>query len=241
MPTPKQNRVRTHRTRPQDHKDQTDLFTRYEVQMNNLFGGWQNTWTTDDERGNDIPLTFSTPDEAEEEIESFMKDIDDAVKQGDMDKNEKYDPSDFRIVKVRTASRKGDNMRISMSKAQWEQIGKTAGWDESTPNPAEYTYHINLNERGSFFADVRDASGKTVFAIKAGNESGYGPPPPNPDYIPWDPFQKPHEEEMPDESSIFEDGFMKSIHDMKGLKEYLVQLGIMKENQTLRDMQPMER
>lgn len=28
-----------------------------------------------------------------------------------------------------------------------------------------YTYHINLDERGEFFADVRDEAGKTVFEI----------------------------------------------------------------------------
>jgi hypothetical protein len=80
-----------------------------------------------------------------------------------------------------------------------------------------YTYHINLNERGSFFADVRDSSGKTVFEIKAGDELAKN------------------------DASIFEDGFMKNIHDMYGLKEYLVSLGIMKPNQELKDMQPRER
>ena len=83
--------------------------------------------------------------------------------------------------------------------------------------PATYAYHINLNERGSFYADVRNTSGKTVFTIKAGNELG------------------------PDETSIFEDGFMKHIHDMDGLKQHLVSLGIMKPDQTLTDMDPNER
>lgn len=33
-----------------------------------------------------------------------------------------------------------------------------------------YKYFINLDERGSFYADVRNQAGKTVFEIKAGNE-----------------------------------------------------------------------
>ena len=82
---------------------------------------------------------------------------------------------------------------------------------------ATYTYHINLNERGSFYADVRNSSEKTVFTIKAGNELAE------------------------DESSIFEDGFMEHIHDMDGLKQHLISLGIMQPNQELQDMQPNER
>lgn len=137
-------------------------------------------------------------------------------------------------------------MKIKLSKSQWKEMGRIAGWDNnsakldpeliSSPKglirdiypedsknsgkkfeSAEYIYHINLNERGSFFADVRNSSGETVFEIKAGNELNA------------------------DESSIFEDGFMKNIHDMQGLKDYLVSMGIMKPNQKLKDMQPKER
>jgi hypothetical protein len=112
-------------------------------------------------------------------------------------------------------------MKIKLSKSQWEGIGKKAGWikeSQFTPfPPGTFEYHINLNERGSFFADVRNTSGKTVFTIKAGNELEEG------------------------ESSIFEDGFMKHIHDMDGLGEYLVSLGIMRPNQRLKDMDPQER
>lgn len=70
----------------------------------------------------------------------------------------------------------------------------------------KYEYHINIDERGSFLADVRkgNANGKTVFEIRAGNELG--------EY----------------ESSIFEDGYMKHKDDMVGLKSYLVSLKILK-------------
>ena len=80
-----------------------------------------------------------------------------------------------------------------------------------------FEYHINLNERGYFYADVRNTSGKTVFTIKAGRELEEG------------------------ETSIFEDGFMKNIHDMDGLKAHLIQLGIMKPGQKLIDMEPNAR
>lgn len=139
-------------------------------------------------------------------------------------------------------------MRIKISRSQWEEMGRKGGWmrtsqeytydtlpssgprDTSIPPkkmpesiksapkkewdiynqpPAKFMYFINLDERGSFYADVRNTSGNTVFEIKAGNELG------------------------PDESSIFEDGYMKNKYDLEGLKEYLVELGIMKPNQKL--------
>lgn len=106
-------------------------------------------------------------------------------------------------------------MKITLSKNQWETMGKKAGWMKESSFPAEpqtYFYHINLNERGSFFADVRNSSGTTLFEIKAGNKLEEG------------------------ESSIFEDGFMKNMHDMDGLKDYLISLGIMNKNQKLKDM-----
>lgn len=78
------------------------------------------------------------------------------------------------------------------------------------PSPPEtYTYFINLNERGSFYADVRNQNGNTVFEIKAGNEL------------------------QEDESSIFEDGYMKNDKDLDGLRKYLIELGIMNQYQTL--------
>ena len=66
----------------------------------------------------------------------------------------------------------------------------------------KYFYHINLDERGSFYADVRNSQGNTVFEIKAGDELGE------------------------DETSIFEDGFMKHKQDLNGLAHYLVDLGV---------------
>ena len=75
----------------------------------------------------------------------------------------------------------------------------------------KYQYFINLDDRGSFRADVRrgDCNGETVFEIRAGNEL----------------------EE--DETSIFEDGYLKHGRDLAGLENYLKDLGIMKEGDEL--------
>lgn len=78
-----------------------------------------------------------------------------------------------------------------------------------TEKPSNFTHHINLDERGSYYADVRDHKGNTVFTIKAGNELEEG------------------------ESDIFEDGFMVHKNDMEGLKSYLVSLSIMDKDDTL--------
>ncbi len=72
-----------------------------------------------------------------------------------------------------------------------------------------FQYYINLDERGSFRADVRDEIGDTVFEIRAGNEL----------------------EE--DETSIFEDGYMKHGRDLVGLQSYLKDLWIMKDGDKL--------
>lgn len=66
-----------------------------------------------------------------------------------------------------------------------------------------FEYYINLDERGEFFADVRDESGNTVFELH-----GY---------------------------QMFDDGFMSDSDDMDGLKAYLIEQGIMSEEDKLVD------
>lgn len=65
-----------------------------------------------------------------------------------------------------------------------------------------FGYYIDLDERGDFYADVRDAAGRTVFEIRAGDLLDQ------------------------DESSIFEDGYMRHKADLKGLTDYLRELGV---------------
>jgi len=80
-------------------------------------------------------------------------------------------------------------MKIKLSKTQWKKIGRKTGWIKTTklisknaqgrPDRAyeethtttgrkynTYFYHINLDERGYFYADVRKNDEKTVFEIK---------------------------------------------------------------------------
>lgn len=71
-----------------------------------------------------------------------------------------------------------------------------------------FGYYINLDERGEFYADVRDQNEKTVFEIHG--------------------FE------------IFEDGFMRDKNDLKGLKEHLVDLGIMSKDDELLEMREFE-
>lgn len=80
-----------------------------------------------------------------------------------------------------------------------------------------FGYYINLDERGSFSADVRNTAGETVYEVKAGDELGE------------------------DESSIIEDGFMKNTTDTDGLCDYLKSLGIIPEGAKLLSMGEFEQ
>ena len=61
----------------------------------------------------------------------------------------------------------------------------------------QYEYFINLDERGEFFADVRDDSENTIFEIQG-----------------------------LDIYCLLEDGFMSNSRDIDGLTEYLVFLEV---------------
>lgn len=71
----------------------------------------------------------------------------------------------------------------------------------SVPEKKSYLYFINLDERGEFYADVRDESNNTIFEIK-----GF---------------------------DIFEDGWMRNKNDLMGLRNHLVDLGVMKDGDDL--------
>ncbi len=71
-----------------------------------------------------------------------------------------------------------------------------------------YTYVIDLNERGEFRAHVDDPDGDTVFIITSEDSTG-------------------------GELWIIEDGYMKHVKDIDGLREYLIELGVMSENDDL--------
>jgi hypothetical protein len=79
----------------------------------------------------------------------------------------------------------------------------------------KFTHHVNLDERGSYYADVRNHKGETVFNIYGGNSV---------------------DEHSLTDNNIFEDGFMKDKHDMAGLKSYLISLRVMTAQDVLIDL-----
>lgn len=80
-----------------------------------------------------------------------------------------------------------------------------------------FGYYINLDERGDFYADVRDTDGKSIFEINAGNRLGE------------------------DESSIFEDGFMRDKNDVAGLTDYLRSLKVIPDDGKVLNMDEFEK
>lgn len=65
-----------------------------------------------------------------------------------------------------------------------------------------YGYYVNLDERGSFYADVRDAAGQTVFEIRADGE----------------------------EIDLVDAGYMRHKTDVDGLAEHLRALEIIPQD-----------
>lgn len=68
-----------------------------------------------------------------------------------------------------------------------------------TPESGPLGYYVNLDERGEFYADVRNSSGETIFEIRS-EEDGSIP--------------------------LIEDGFMRHKTDLGGLADHLVDLGL---------------
>lgn len=67
-----------------------------------------------------------------------------------------------------------------------------------------YGYYVNLDERGCFYADVRDCKGETVFEVKAGYD-------------------------LLDSEFDFETYWMKNKNDIKGLEKLLKDIGAIKK------------
>lgn len=65
-----------------------------------------------------------------------------------------------------------------------------------------YEYYINLEERGEFYADIRNSLGDTVYDLFQDEETGVIQP-------------------------VY-DGFMKHTKDLVGLRKYLIYRGIIK-------------
>jgi hypothetical protein len=74
--------------------------------------------------------------------------------------------------------------------------------------PRVFGYVINLDERGSFSADVRDLKDRTLYEVKSDDEE---------EGVIWQ----------------VEDGFMKHARDINGLHQYLIHLDILKPTDRL--------
>lgn len=70
----------------------------------------------------------------------------------------------------------------------------------------KFTYHVNLDERGYFFADVRDENENSIYDIHS-NEDG----------------------EIPEVT----DGFMHHSRDLEGLSRHLQSMGIIPKESTI--------
>jgi hypothetical protein len=71
---------------------------KFEVQEFCLMGGWTNTWSFEDEDGETVPSFFDTEAEAQAELDWFLKEMQEAVDEGNM--QDVPDREDFRIVEV---------------------------------------------------------------------------------------------------------------------------------------------
>ena len=72
----------------------------FEVLTYSLADGWSNTWMTEDVSGNEIPEYFDTEEEAEQAIKEEIKDIKNAIKNGDMLPESRLTRDNFEIIEV---------------------------------------------------------------------------------------------------------------------------------------------
>jgi hypothetical protein len=86
-----------------------------------------------------------------------------------------------------------------------------------------YKYVIDLDERGQFKAHVEDHGGKTVWEVSY------------PEY-----YQDDETGEEMENSTIFDDGYMKNTEDVEGLENYLKQVGTMPQEAELKSEEDFE-
>ena len=77
----------------------------------------------------------------------------------------------------------------------------------------KFGYYVNLDERGDFYADVRNEAGDTVFEIRSDEEGVV---------------------------DLVEDGFMSDKTDISGLRDHLVTFGVVPAGSELMSMSDFE-
>ena len=110
------------------------------------------------------------------------------------------------------------NSKPNLAPSASPTMGVSAAHDSTEQTMAtHFGYYIDLDERGDFLADVRDKQGNSVFEIRAGASLGE------------------------DESSIFEEGFMRDKRDVAGLTDYLRSLGVLGQHDHVLSLVDFER
>lgn len=84
---------------------------RYEVQMNTLCQGWTNVWSENSGDSDERPLTFASRKAAQDEIDKYLRDMEEAVSLGHISDYES--PEDFRILEIKMENKmKADALQV---------------------------------------------------------------------------------------------------------------------------------
>jgi hypothetical protein len=73
---------------------------KYEIQQYTLCDGWINTWSIE-ESGVSKPLVFDSKEEAQKELDDFLREIAEEIKSGERAPEHGYDAENFRIEEVK--------------------------------------------------------------------------------------------------------------------------------------------
>ena len=73
----------------------------FEIQHYTLVNGWINTTTTENDKGEIIPVTYATVAEAQTELDEFMSEIDEQIATGEREPDHGYSLDEFRIAEVK--------------------------------------------------------------------------------------------------------------------------------------------
>lgn len=73
---------------------------KYEIQQYTLCDGWINTWSIE-EGGVSKPLVFDTKEEAQKELDDFLREIAEEIEYVEREPENGYDAEDFRIEEVK--------------------------------------------------------------------------------------------------------------------------------------------
>lgn len=127
-----------------------------------------------------------------------------------------YDGEERLVQTVFFENPLGDSIPMQVS-IDFEEGSRTApaGLDFELPEDPGllYGFYVNLDERGEYKADVRNALGATVFEYSTNDEGRI---------------------------ELVDDGFLKHARDLDGLAEYLCENGILPSNAELLDMPDFE-